>query len=117
MAIAGTSSAKTIARPLFEIKSSQYRLPKQFIRHGMFYLRIQMPVNMTVVNPKVRNMQGGEKKLNETNQCIIHGPSLSVWKRMVTLSVEPPMLTTSRRTGFTKLYVELPALRITEKLC
>ena len=52
-----------------------------------------------------------------TNQCIIHGPSLLVSKRIVTLSPAAPKLTTSRRTGFTKLYVAFPALRITAKLC
>lgn len=50
-------------------------------------------------------------------QCMNHGPTLSVLKRIVTLSPAPPMLTTSRCGGFTKLYFELPALRTTENAC
>lgn len=56
-------------------------------------------------------------KKRKTNQCKIHGPALSVSKRIVTLSPDKPALTTSRRTGFTKLYTELPALRTTSKAC
>ena len=55
--------------------------------------------------------------MEKTNQCKIHGPELSVEKRIVTLSPLTPALTTSRRTGFLKLYTELPALRITSKAC
>jgi hypothetical protein len=47
-----------------------------------------------------------------------HGPALSVTNRIVTLSFgESPRLTTSRRTGFSKLYPVMPAPRITENEC
>lgn len=52
-----------------------------------------------------------------THQCRYHGPGLSVVKRIVTLSVVSPMETTSRRTGFAKLNVLLPAERTTLKEC
>lgn len=45
------------------------------------------------------------------------GPGLSVKNRIVTLSPVLPMFTTSRRTGFSKLYEELPALRTTANEC
>jgi hypothetical protein len=41
------------------------------------------------------------------------GPGLSVKNRIVTLSPVSPMVTTSRKTGSSKLYEELPALRTT----
>jgi hypothetical protein len=47
-----------------------------------------------------------------------YGPALSVTKRIVVLSlVLGPVLTTSRITGLSQLYVVLPALLTTQKLC
>jgi hypothetical protein len=53
---------------------------------------------------------------NEIEQT--YGPALSVTNRIVVLSlVLGPVLTTSRITGLSQLYVGLPALRTTQKLC
>lgn len=61
--------------------------------------RIEMPVDVAEMNEIVSVCR--MKTMERTHQCRIHGPGLSVVKRMVTFSgAVLPMLTTSRLTGF-----------------
>ena len=83
-------------------------------------LQLKMPVNMAAM--KITYQQHEIISGDNSYQCKYHGPGLSVTKRMVTLSAKLPgtllpIDTTSRRTGFLKLYALVPALRMTEKTC
>ena len=60
-------------------------------------LHPKMPIDMTETS---NNSEIYTLNFYDTHQCIIHGPALSVLNRMVTLSLESPMLTTSLLTGF-----------------
>jgi hypothetical protein len=73
-----------------------------------------MPVNMTI---NLFSLCSARQIGGSTYQCKNHGPVLSVTKRKVTFESVNPVLTVSLRTGFSKLYVELSALLITENAC